>query len=96
MSAIYVVATNKAKEGCAEKLHAVLSAMIEPTRKEEGCIQYALYADKAGTTFVFIEQWASSEALTAHTQTAHFARLQADAPALLETPSDLKILELVS
>jgi quinol monooxygenase YgiN len=95
MNAIYVVATNKAKEGSADKLREVLTAMIEPTRKEDGCIQYSLFADKDGKTFVFFEQWASREALEAHTKTAHFAKLSNDAPALLEAPSDLKILNLI-
>ena len=44
-----------------------LHQLVEPTRKEPGCLAYNLHQSKADKTqFMFYEQWASKEALDAH------------------------------
>ena len=43
------------------------SALVEPTRKESGCLCYNLHQSKSDKSqFMFYEQWASQEALDAH------------------------------
>ena len=74
----------RAKEGQHPLLEAELRALVGPTRKEEGCLQYDLHrgADQPGT-FLFHEVWASREHHAAHTRTPHFLRWNARKDSLL-------------
>jgi quinol monooxygenase YgiN len=82
--ALTLVVTLRAKEGQHPLLEAELRALIGPTRKEEGCLQYDLHrgADQPGT-FLFHEVWASREHHAAHTRTPHFLRWNARKDSLL-------------
>lgn len=69
---MHVVATIKAKPESAELVEAELLKFIEPTRQEEGCIQYELHRDNNNpATFVFYEEWTSKDLLEKHLQSAH-------------------------
>jgi quinol monooxygenase YgiN len=74
----------RAKEGQELLLEAELRALVAPTRREEGCLQYDLHrsAELAGQFFLH-EVWASRELHTAHTRTPHFLRWNARKDALL-------------
>ncbi len=74
----------RAKEGQELLLEAELRALVAPTRREEGCLQYDLYrsTDLAGQFFLH-EVWASREHHAAHTRTPHFLRWNARKDALL-------------
>lgn len=74
----------RAKDGQQLLLEAELRALIGPTRKEAGCLQYDLHrgADHPGT-FLFHEVWESREHHAAHTRTPHFLRWNARKDALL-------------
>jgi quinol monooxygenase YgiN len=51
-------------------------ALVEPTRKEPGCLGYNLHQSKSDKTqFMFYEQWASKEALAAHGQMPYMKAL---------------------
>jgi quinol monooxygenase YgiN len=64
---IILVAITKAKAGEEEAVKETLLALVEPTRKEAGCLCYNLHQSKSDKTqFMFYEQWASKEALDAH------------------------------
>jgi len=82
--ALTLIVTLRAKDGQHLLLEAELRALIGPTRKEEGCLQYDLHraADHPGT-FLFHEVWESREHHTAHTRTAHFLRWNARKDALI-------------
>jgi quinol monooxygenase YgiN len=82
--ALTLVAFLRAKEGQQLLLEAELRALVAPTRKEEGCLQYDLHrgADHPGT-FLFHEVWESREHHVAHTRTPHFLRWNARKDALL-------------
>ncbi|HTQ97289.1 MAG TPA: putative quinol monooxygenase [Candidatus Acidoferrum sp.] len=84
--ALTLVVTLRAKEGQHMLLEAELRALVAPTRKEEGCIQYDLHrgADQVGT-FLFHEVWESREHHAAHTRTPHFLRWNARKDSLLAT-----------
>jgi quinol monooxygenase YgiN len=83
-SALTLVVMLRAKEGQHLLLEAELRALIAPTRKEEGCLQYDLHrsADQPGT-YLFHEVWESREHHTAHTRTPHFLRWNARKDSLL-------------
>ena len=83
-NAVTLVVTLRAKEGQHILLEAELRALINPTRKEEGCLQYDLHrcADQPGT-FLFHEVWETRDHHTAHTRTPHYLRWNARKDALL-------------
>ena len=82
-----VVAEMTAKPGKEAELRAALLALIEPTRKEPGCVQYDLHeATDAPGQFVFYENWTSREALDVHLATPHLVHLGEILPALTAAP----------
>lgn len=75
---VILVAMVKAKPGQEEAVKEALVALVEPTRKEPGCLCYNLHQSKTDKTqFMFYEQWASKEALDAHGKTPHMKALGA-------------------
>lgn len=74
--AVILTAQVKAKTSEVDTVKEVLGALVEPTRKEEGCIHYILHQDvKDETKFMFYEVWANDEALKRHGQTPHLKAL---------------------
>jgi quinol monooxygenase YgiN len=64
---IILTAMVKAKPGQEEAVKEVLLELVEPTRKEPGCLGYNLHRSKSDKAqFMFYEQWASKEAIDAH------------------------------
>lgn len=67
-----VVAIVETTADMVEELKAVCLGLIEPTRKESGCISYDLYQDITNPgKFTFIENWKSKEHLDVHLKTPH-------------------------
>jgi quinol monooxygenase YgiN len=86
MPEVIVVATFAARSGQAPAVERALRAAIAPTHAEDGCILYALHAGVSDPdTFVFIERWASDEALAVHAERPWVTGLSAIA-GLLATP----------
>jgi len=74
----------RAKEGQETLVEAELRALVGPTRREEGCLQYELYRlSDQPSAFLLHEVWASREHHTKHTKTPHFLRWDARKDALL-------------
>ena len=83
-----VVAEMKAKPGKEAELRAAALALIGPTRKEEGCVQYDLHVHLADPgRLVFYENWTSAEHLERHAASPHLQAFRALAADLLEGPS---------
>lgn len=83
-SGVTIVVLMRARAGHEPFLEAELRALVAPTRKEEGCLQYDLHRASDGTGAFFLhEVWASQEHHTAHTKTDHFLRWNARKDALL-------------
>ena len=73
---IILTAMVKAKAGQEEAVKETLVSLVEPTRKETGCLCYNLHRSKSDPTqFMFYEQWANQEALDAHGNTPHMKAL---------------------
>lgn len=71
-NSLYVVAIVETSTDKAEELKSVCLELIEPTRKEKGCISYNLYQDTTNPgKFTFIENWQSKEHLDVHMKTPH-------------------------
>jgi quinol monooxygenase YgiN len=82
--AAVLVVVMRARPGQELLLEAELGALVNPSRREDGCFRYDLYrsADAPGA-FLFYEIWASREHHRRHTQTPHFLRWNARKDALL-------------
>lgn len=75
-SLLTVVAHFTAKPGKEEELRQTLLGLVEPTRKEEGCVQYDLHVGTGDPgKFVFYENWTSMAHLDAHSQSPHLIAL---------------------
>lgn len=73
MSLLTVVAKVKAKKESVETVKSELLKLIEPTRKENGCIAYNLHQDNEDpAVFIFYETWESSACLEKHMGADHF------------------------
>lgn len=83
-NAVTLVVVMRAKEGQNLLLEAELRALVTPSRKEDGCLQFDLHrsAEQPGT-FLFHEVWETRDHHTAHTHTPHFLRWNARKDALL-------------
>jgi quinol monooxygenase YgiN len=93
---VTVFALVKAKPGMEETVKQELSALVGPTRAEEGCINYDLHQslDHEGH-FRFYENWTSKELLDRHLQSAHVTRFIAKADQLLAEPPEITLWEML-
>lgn len=74
MSAITKRVTFIAKEGCEDKMKELLTAMVEPSKKEPGVIFYDIFqCTENRRKFYAVESWESEEALVGHAKTEHYA-----------------------
>jgi quinol monooxygenase YgiN len=82
--ALTLVVLLRAKEGQHLLLEAELRALVNPSRKEEGCLQYDLHrgADQP-STFLLHEVWVGRDHHAAHTRSPHFLRWNARKDSLL-------------
>ena len=85
MSKLTVVAKVVAKQGSVEKVRSELLKLIEPTRKENGCIEYNLHQDNEDpAVFVFHETWENLACFEKHMNTDHFRRYISAVDGLIE------------
>ena len=97
MPQLTVIAKFKAKDGCTEKVRTQLRKLLEPTRKEEGCINYDLHEDNIETgIFIFYENWESNEMLEKHLSSAHIKDFRSVLPSIIEVAEVYKMTKLQS
>ena len=73
-SMVTVVAKLIVHEAVLESVKAELLKLIEPTRVEEGCIEYRLHQDNDDPkVFIFFEMWENLTCLERHMATPHFS-----------------------
>ncbi|WP_343603188.1 putative quinol monooxygenase [Mycobacterium sp.] len=88
-----VVATLTAKPESVDTVRDILARAVREVHEEPGCQLYALH--EAGTTFVFVEQWADADALQAHSRAPAVTTMFTDARDHLDGPPDIKVLQPV-
>ena len=72
MTTLTIVARIEAKSDKIELVKNALIKLIEPTRNEEGCLQYDLHQDNENAeVFVFYENWQSRELWQVHMNNDH-------------------------
>jgi quinol monooxygenase YgiN len=90
---IAVIATVQASPGLAAEVEAAIRPCIDATRREAGCRLYTVHTDlEHPGRFVFIERWASREALAAHEKEAHFLAMVDAFRTRLQGPIQVQML----
>lgn len=87
----------RAKAGKADALEAALIALVDPTRGEDGVLQYHVHRDRADPDlFVFYEVWASIPHLEAHLLQPYVQDFLATRHTLLEGDMEVRWLRMAS
>ncbi|EQB34625.1 antibiotic biosynthesis monooxygenase [Sulfurimonas hongkongensis] len=74
MSSITKRVTFIAKEGSEAKMKELLSAMVIPSKAEDGCIFYDIFQyENNPRKFMAVESWRDETALDGHKASAHYA-----------------------
>lgn len=86
MSTVHVTARLQAHPGKGSGIVDHAAPLIESTRKEDGCLRYDLMrSDDSPDLFIFIEEWATKEALEKHLATAHIDAFRNNTAASIKT-----------
>ncbi len=94
---LVVMALIQAKPGNEEEVRRELVALIEPTRKEAGCLNYDLHlSQETRGLFLFHETWRSREDLDRHLQSPHFKRFSDRAAGLVARPAEVSCWERIA
>lgn len=86
-----VIASIRAKAGHSRVLGNRLLQMVEATRKEPGCLEYAIHVSKQDPElWCFYENWRSKADLQVHFETPGFKAMVADVAAWQEGEWDIQ------
>ncbi|HYU35328.1 MAG TPA: putative quinol monooxygenase [Thermoanaerobaculia bacterium] len=88
---VHVIAIFVAAAGKEQELEGLLETLVEPTRREAGCLRYDLLRGTPGESgdFVFVEEWESVDTLDAHSQSPHLKSVQGKVGPLLGAPANV-------
>jgi len=93
---VQVVARMIAQPEKTEQVKTMLTSLIEPTRKEKGCITYQLLQNvDHPADFTFFEEWESSEDLQVHLKSDHLTAVVERLPAVLLADPDIRTYTVV-
>jgi len=93
---VTLLATFKARPGKEAELRKTLLALIPPTRKEDGCIDYDLHvATDDPSKLFFYENWTSKAHLEKHGETPHLQDLVKRLDELCAEPLQLTYWEKI-
>jgi quinol monooxygenase YgiN len=97
MKRLSVTARVRAVKGMEDEVRRACLALVAPSRREPGCINYDLHqsADEAGL-FLFYENWESREDLERHLETAHAQRFDEMTKGMLAEPEEITFWEMIS
>jgi len=92
-----VVARLMAFPNKVEELKYLLLSIIEPTRREAGCIKYELLQNQADPTdFTYVEEWESADLLELHLGSTHIQDAVQKLDGLAVGPPDIRRYELLA
>jgi quinol monooxygenase YgiN len=94
---VTVVARIRAKEGMEERVKKELLALVNPTRKEKGCISYVLHQSVENKSlFMFYENWVSKGDLDEHLKMPYMKSHLEKAKEILAEPGEITLWEMIS
>ena len=86
-----VIATINALKGKEKDLQDVLIKLIDPTRKEPGCISHILLNNIADQSeYTFFEEWKTEKDLETHMQSSHFQKAVNSLDGLIDSEPEIK------
>lgn len=92
-----VVALIHGKPEKRAELTTILASMVEPTRREEGCLGYHFHVSEDDPdAFMFYENWQTRADLDAHLKLPHLAPLLSRADELLSRPVEVRSYTMLS
>ena len=90
MAMIVVIGRVRTTAERRDALVATATTMCRASRAEDGCLGYRFYEDTEQVGhFVFVEEWASDEALQVHFAAAHTATFMSAIRSLVDGPPDV-------
>lgn len=92
-----VLAILQAKPGKETELETVLTDLVEPSRREDTCVNYDLHrsVDTPGL-FMFYENWLSKEAHAQHSETPHYKAAFRKLETLLLKPAEVSFWGIIN
>lgn len=94
---VTVLAMVKAKEGLEETVMQECLSLVDPTRKEAGCINYDLHQSTDDKSlFMFYENWKTMEDLEKHRETPHLKTFKQKIGALVAKPIEVTLFSMIS
>lgn len=94
---IVLIARLKVKKDSVEAARNAAMAIVQPSRDEEGCINYdfhQLIDDES--VFIWHETWKNQSAIEMHGNSEHFKRFSEAIKDLTEEPLQLTFAKMVS
>ena len=93
---IRVIARVKSTVPHVEQVRAILTAIVEPTRQEPGCISYHLLENRSESgEFATVEEWTSAEAEQGHFSTPHILAALQQLAGFLAAEPDIRRYTIV-
>jgi len=82
----------RAEDGRGDAVRAGLEALVAPSRAEDTCTRYDLFATEDPNVLLVVEEWADQAALNAHMETPHFKAFVAANGEALAGPPVIQVL----
>jgi quinol monooxygenase YgiN len=90
-TSLRVIAHVRAKTEHVAQVREILSLLVDPTRRESGCVSYELLQNSSDPgDFVFVEKWATPAAEQAHFETPHVLTALQQLSGLLATEPEIR------
>lgn len=91
----FVFAKITPKPGHLELVKNGLMEILEPTRNEEGCLQFELHVSECGGLICIYEEWTSKVALGNHHQEVHTKKAAQKIGEALAAPTEVTVMKKV-
>ncbi len=96
-TAVRVVARVVALPDKLEEVKAIVTGVVDPTRKEAGCIRYEVLQNQDDPTdFTVVEEWESRELLDAHLNSPHLTEAGAKLNGIAAGAPDIRFYTLIA
>ncbi|MBD2839232.1 antibiotic biosynthesis monooxygenase [Pseudomonas sp. JM0905a] len=81
----------------SDEFEALFRAYVEPSRAEEGCIEYHMLRDaRDPSLFIFYEVWQSRAHLAIHSALPHMRRFHEQRMEFLQRDFEIREIEMLS
>jgi quinol monooxygenase YgiN len=97
MKTVFVSARVLAKPEFIEEVEAACRALVEPSRRDAGCVSYELFqAADAPHLFMFFEEWETREEIENHLAAPHAAEFDRAIAGMLAEDEEIVYLSRIS